>query len=198
MGEMDLIAEDQTRLVERSKNGDQDAMGELVRQNYQRSLRVARSILHNQQESEDAVQAAYGSAFHHLDTFRQTARFSSWITRIVMNESIMALRRLRVDRQVSLEQLTESRELSRYLASDIPTPEDFARSCEFRTRLAHALDGVPVKLRQSYVLFALFGLRMSEVADLLGLTAATVKSRIFRARCELRSRMRESSPVTSP
>jgi RNA polymerase sigma-70 factor, ECF subfamily len=104
MGNTVLMAEEsKMRLVELSKSGGQDAMTELVRRNYQRSLRVARSILHNQQESEDAVQAAYGSAFQHLDTFRQDSSFSTWITRIVMNESIMGVRRLRCGKKVRID-----------------------------------------------------------------------------------------------
>jgi len=192
MGNTVLIAEEtEMRLVKRSESGDQDAMTELVRRNYQRSLRVARSILHNQEESEDAVQAAYGSAFQHLDTFRQDSSFSTWITRIVMNESIMGVRRVRCGRKVSLEELTESRQLSQYLVAAEPTPEDIARYRELRTRLSRALAVVPLKLRKTYTLFAVSGLRMNEVAVTLGLTAATVKSRVFRARCELRSRMRD-------
>ena len=78
-------------LVEQCKHGDEEAMAKLVRRHYGSSLRIARSILRNQSDSEDAVQTAYGRAFQHLHTFRKEARFSTWITSIVVNQTRMHL-----------------------------------------------------------------------------------------------------------
>src|SRR5579864_5328302 len=91
-------------LVAQSKAGDKEAASELIRRHYASSLRLARAILRNQQDCEDAVQAAYCRAFQRLHTFREEARFSTWITSIVVNQSLMQLRRLRRATWLSLEE----------------------------------------------------------------------------------------------
>jgi RNA polymerase sigma-70 factor (ECF subfamily) len=191
---MTLVAEQSEKtLITRSMHGDQEAMTDLVRRHYPTSLRVARSILRNEQEAEDAVQSAYTSAFRHLETFRQDARFATWITRIVVNQSIMGLRRLQRARSVSLEELTADRGLTRYFTSGEPTPEDVAGRHETSTVICRALSKLPRKLRHAYAMYAVAGLPLNEVADKLGLSVAAVKTRVFRARSVLRSRLRRAS-----
>jgi RNA polymerase sigma-70 factor (ECF subfamily) len=88
-------------LIELGRRGDVAAVGELFERHYEISLRVARRILRCEAESQDAVQAAYCAAFEHLDTFRGDSSFRTWITRIVVNRCLMAMRHPWRQRRVS-------------------------------------------------------------------------------------------------
>src|SRR5580704_19355450 len=79
-------------LIACARRGDQEALGELFQRHYTSSLKVARRILRNSEDSQDAVQAGYLLAFRHLEAFRETASFRTWITRIVVNCCFMQLR----------------------------------------------------------------------------------------------------------
>ena len=80
------------QLISRARNGDEDAIAELFRRHYTHSISVARRILPSQEESLDAVQSAYLSAFRNIQSFREEASFKTWITRIVQNQCLMHLR----------------------------------------------------------------------------------------------------------
>ena len=175
-------------LVEQSKQGDEEAMAKLIQRHYGASLRIARSILRNESDSEDAVQTAYSRAFQHLHTFREEARFSTWITTIVVNQSRMHLRRERRATLLSLEELIHE-QIPQYLTSREPTPEESTARREISTAISRALARLPHGLRTPYTLHAVSGLPVAEVADKLGLSLSATKSRIFRARCTLESRL---------
>jgi RNA polymerase sigma-70 factor (ECF subfamily) len=175
-------------LVEQCKQGDEEAMAKLVRRHYGSSLRIARSILRNQSDSEDAVQTAYGRAFQHLHTFRKEARFSTWITSIVVNQTRMHLRSQRRATLLSLDEpIHEQTPL--YLKSRDPSPEESTARHETSTAISRAVARLPNGLRMPYTLHAVSGLPVAEVADKLGLSVSATKSRIFRARCSLESRL---------
>jgi RNA polymerase sigma-70 factor (ECF subfamily) len=175
-------------LVEKSKRGDQPALAQLIQRHYTVSLRVARSILRNQQDAEDAVQTAYCQAFQHLHDFREEARFSTWITSIVVNQSLMQLRRQRRTTLLSLEDPIGESPI-RYFTSREPTPEQSTARREIGVAISRALEKLPNGLRLAYTLHAVSGLPVNEVADQLGLSVSATKSRIFRARCRLESRL---------
>jgi RNA polymerase sigma-70 factor (ECF subfamily) len=184
-------------LVEESKRGDEHAMAELIRRHYAASLRIARSILRNQQDSEDAVQSAYCQAFQHLHGFREQARFSTWITSIVVNQSLMHLRRLRRATMLSLEDPIGESPI-RYFTSREPTPEERTGRREIASAISRALARLPNGLRLAYTLHAVSGMPVDEVARKLGLSVSATKSRIFRARSRLESRLYVSfGPVSS-
>ena len=181
-------------LVEKSKQGDEEAMAKLIRRHYGASLRIARSILRNQSDSEDAVQTAYGRAFQHLHTFREEARFSTWITSIVVNQSRMHLRRHRRATLLNFDE-TSHEQAHRYLTSREPTPEESTARYEISTAILGAVSRLPNGLRTPYTMHAVSGLPVAEVANRLGLSLSATKSRIFRARCTLQSRL---SPSNGP
>jgi RNA polymerase sigma-70 factor (ECF subfamily) len=186
-----IVEQKDQELVQQSKRGDAEVMTELIRRHYVASLRIARSILHNHQDSEDAVQAAYCRAFRHLHTFREQARFSTWITSIVVNQSLMHLRRVRRATLLSLEgPIAEQR--SRYFISREPTPEERTSRREIATAISRAVARLPNGLRVAYTLHAVSGMPVAEVANKLGLSVSATKSRIFRARCTLESRLNVS------
>jgi RNA polymerase sigma-70 factor (ECF subfamily) len=175
-------------LVEQSKQGDEAAVAHLIRRHYGTSLRIAQSILRNPPDSEDAVQTAYARAFRQLHTFREEARFSTWITSIVVNQSLMQLRRHRRATVLSLDEPIHER-TQRCLTSREPTPEESAVRHEISGAIARALARLPHGLRMPYTMHAISGLPITEVADRLGLSVSATKSRIFRARCSLQSRL---------
>ncbi|HEV8040590.1 MAG TPA: sigma-70 family RNA polymerase sigma factor [Bryobacteraceae bacterium] len=175
-------------LVNQSKQGNAEAMARLIRRHYGSSLRIARSILRNESDSEDAVQTAYSRAFQHLHTFREEARFSTWITSIVVNQSRMHLRSQRRATLLSLDEPTQA-QISLRLTSREPTPEESTAQREVSTAISRAVARLPNRLRKPYALHAVSGLPVAEVADKLGLSVSATKSRIFRARCTLESRL---------
>ena len=185
-----------TELVEGCRRSDKDAMTALIRRHYGTSIRIARSILHNAQDSEDAVQTAYCQAFQHLHSFREQARFSTWITSIVVNQSLMHLRRARRVTLLTLDEPAAGR--TRYFRSWDPTPEEIAARNEITSGISTALERLPKGLRPAYLLHAVSGLPVPEVARKLGLSVSAAKSRIFRARRTLESRLcRRFGPVRS-
>ena len=144
-------------LVEQCKHGDEEAMAKLVRRHYGSSLRIARSIVRSHSDSEDAVQTAYGRAFQHLHTFRKEARFSTWITSIVVNQTRMHLRSQRRAILLSLDEpIHEQTPL--YLKSRDPSPEESTARHETSTAISRAVARLPNGLRMPYTLHAVSGL----------------------------------------
>src|SRR5216684_4353415 len=95
---------DDLELVHASKNGDVAAFEQLVKRHDRRLHRIAQHVLHNTEDSEDAVQEAFLKAFQHLADFREDSQFSTWLIRITVNQSLMKLRKLRSIREVSLDE----------------------------------------------------------------------------------------------
>src|SRR5277367_2802629 len=175
-------------LVEQSKQGDEEAIAALIGRHYKGSVRMANSILRNQPDAEDVVQMAYSRAFQKLHTFREEARFSTWMTSIVVNLSLLHLRGKRRATLLSLEEPMNVR-TKVFLTSRDPTPEESAARREISTAISRALAKLPDNLRTPYHLHAISGLPLADVATRLGLSLSATKSRIFRARCTLESRL---------
>ena len=173
-------------LIAHGKRGDQSALAELFERHYASSLRVARGILRCEDDSQDAVQVAYCSAFQHIHNFRGDACFKTWITRIVVNCCLMQLRtRRRGAAFIYPDDLEENRGLD-ILTSPAPTPEKLTWSCEIRSAISHAVSRLPKPQREVYKLSA-SGLPVQEIAAALGLTVPAAKTRLFRARAGVRS-----------
>ena len=98
------VASGDLDLVHASKNGDVAAFEQLVKRYDRRLLRIAQSITHNREDSQDAVQEAFLKAFQHLGEFREDSKFSTWLIRITVNQSLMKLRKQRALREVSLDE----------------------------------------------------------------------------------------------
>jgi RNA polymerase sigma-70 factor (ECF subfamily) len=172
-------------LIDLGRHGDVAAIGELFERHYAVSLKVARRILYCDAESQDAVQAAYCSAFEHFDTFRGGSSFRTWITRIVVNCCLMAMRQPWRQRRVTSHGAPET-SLLRGFASPARTPEASAWNEEVAGALKRALCRLAPPLRAAYTLYALSEMPVSEVAASLGLTVPAAKSRIARARSAMR------------
>jgi RNA polymerase sigma-70 factor (ECF subfamily) len=192
----------EAELVGDARNGDRNAMAELFRRQYPRSIAIARRILRAREDSLDAVQSAYLSAFQKFPSFRAEASFKTWITRIVLNQCIMRLRephRRRIT--LSLDEPVPGGTLP-IIAVDSRTPEDLTLRAEIESVVADAVAKLPAALRDVFTRCNVFGLPIRDTAEALGLTVQATKTRLFRARSQLRQQLQTafaggSTPATS-
>lgn len=179
---------DDEALVMLARGQDEAAIRCLVRRHNQRLFRAARSIVGNDGEAEDVVQAAYVRAFSHLGEFRADARFSTWLTRIAMNEALGRLRRRRP--MADIAEVDVATSLGRIIPFPTvqPTldPEIEMSRLEVRALLERAIDDLPPAFRTVFVLRDVEGLSIEETADQLALRPETVRTRLHRARRQLR------------
>lgn len=140
-------------------------------------------------EALDAVQSAYLSAFRNLDSFRGESSFKTWITRIVTNQCLMRLRERARGHFVELDAAGIDA-VTFPIADRAPTPEDLALRKELRSALADAAGRLPERLREVFLRYTLSGFSLEETASALGLTIPATKTRLFRARTRIRSRLK--------
>ena len=179
-------------LVKLAKAGDVHAFELLMSQHRQRIYRAIFKITKNHEDSEDQVQETFMRAYRGLPQFREHSKFTSWLTRIALNQALMCLRRRRYS-QVSLDHPISTARDS--LRDDIydsrPNPEqDYAHS-EATENLRMELSRLPMSSRSVLVLRHLQEYTVEEAAIELGISVAAVKSRVLRARQSLRNRLRQ-------
>ena len=180
---------DDAALLARTAAREVGAFESLMRRHNSRLFRVARAILKDDASAEDAVQEAYLEAFRHSGTFRGDAQVSTWLTRIVINQSLMRLRRLKRDRVVVP---FEGQAPGGSRGSEGP-PDERTESpvvstlrAELRRLLERRIDELPATFRTVFVMRDVEEMSVQETADLLGIPPATVRTRLFRARALLR------------
>ena len=178
------------QLVALARTGGEDAFGELVRRHRQKCIDIAGYILRNRSEAEDEAQNAFVKAFRHLDQYQSEAEFSTWLMRIVSNQCLMALRVRRRSRMVYLDQPPTDQHVRRMeLPAAGPDPEGNLASQQLMHLLHAEIRGIPPLLRKVMELRDVEQLPMMDVADRLGITVPAAKSRLLRARIELRARL---------
>jgi RNA polymerase sigma-70 factor (ECF subfamily) len=159
----------------------------LMRQYNQRLFRVARSIVRDDADAEDALQDAYVQAFRKLDGFRGDAELSTWLTRIVINQALMRVRRRGRDRNVvSFTQRDPAAQELEVVDTHAESPSDAALRGEVRQVLERRIDELPEAFRTVFVMREVEEMTAREAADALGIPEATVRTRLFRARALLR------------
>jgi RNA polymerase sigma-70 factor (ECF subfamily) len=170
--------------VVRGVLGGDTALFELLMRRYnERVYRAARSILRDDAEAEDVMQQAYVNAFTHLHQFNGSARFSTWLTRIAINEALARVRRR--GRYEAYDEGTSNVEpFMRQTPSD--NPERQAFSHELRDLLESAVDTLPHGTREVFVMREVEGLSTSETAECLGVSEDVIKTRLSRGRATLR------------
>jgi RNA polymerase sigma-70 factor, ECF subfamily len=180
------------RLVDLAQQGDHTAFAELVRRYKSSCMKVALSMLRDREDAEDEVQTAIWKAYEHLGQFQRDARFSTWLTRIVVNQCLMKIRRLKRARFLYLDEgLTQDDVATIELKSTTATPEQDLARREVALVLNHEIDRIPPLLRHVFVLRDVRQLPMPDVAKQLGISVAAAKSRLLRARLELRERLKK-------
>ena len=154
--------------------------------NNRRLYRLARGIVRNDAEAEDVVQEAYAQAFAHLDGFRGQASLSTWLSRIAINEALGRLRKRRRAASVADRMAVEAKIIPFPLNASTDDPERTMAQREILQLVERATDDLPELYRVVFVARVIEGLSLDETADLLGLRAATVKTRLHRARSLIR------------
>jgi RNA polymerase sigma-70 factor, ECF subfamily len=179
---------DDESLVERARGRDEAAVRAITQRYNRRLFRVARSILRDDAEAEDVVQETYVRAITGLEHFRGDAAFGTWITRIAMNEALGRLRRRRptVDWETYGENRSQAEIIDFPLSAISSDPERTMAQGEIREVLERVIDELPDAFRAVFVARVVEGMSVEETADLFGLQAETVKTRLHRARNLLR------------
>jgi len=178
-------------LVRAAKGGDISAFEELVKRYDRNVFRIAQHITQNREDAEDVVQDAFLKAYGNLNQFQEQSKFYTWLVRIAVNEALMKLRRRRPERTVSLDEdvKTEEDSIPREVADWSPNPEQQYNQAELKEILSKTINGLPPSFRTVFVLRDVEGLSTEETADALNLSIPAVKSRLLRARLQLRERL---------
>jgi RNA polymerase sigma-70 factor (ECF subfamily) len=187
------------QLVGLAKQGDRDAFGELIQRHRRRCANLATAILRHRGEAEEETQNACWKAFKHIDQFHGEAEFSTWLLRIVENQCLMLIRQRRLAQFVHLDDLDPDRGST---PVQLPTPDADPEGELGRREVLQVLQseirGIPPLLRTVLVLRDVEELPVTDLAARLGITVAAVKSRLLRARAELRRRMLRHCTRTGP
>ncbi|SAL01907.1 RNA polymerase sigma factor [Caballeronia arationis] len=182
-----LNAEDQHELVRRIVTGDTSAFESLMRRHNRRLYRLARATLRNDSDAEDALQAAYLSAFRSMERFRGDSTLFTWLSRLVLNECFARLRRQkRRQNVIPIVDGIDDIEEEQGVAFDDDAPDRSAERAELRALLERKLDELPEIFRVVFVMRSVEEMTVEETAESLGIPEATVRSRHFRARSMLR------------
>jgi RNA polymerase sigma-70 factor (ECF subfamily) len=178
-------------LVERAKAGDTAAFEQLVKQYDRQIYRTALHITQNREDAEDITQDVFFKAFQKLEQFQGNSKFSTWLVRIAVNESLMRLRRRKTSKTVSMDQDVETEEgaIPRDFAEWRPNPEQIFSQSELGDILRKTIAGLPPGFRTVFTLRDIENLSTEETAEALGLSVPAVKSRLLRARLQLRERL---------
>lgn len=181
---------DETTLVRSAKAGDMAAFDQLIERHTAMVFRVAMHILASREDVEDVLQDSFLRAFQNLNGFEERARFSTWLTKIVVNSALMKLRSSRRWVTASLDEESEdASSLIDAVADWRPNPEQLYRESELREILERALASLPEGCRIVFALRDIEGLSTVETAEMLELNVNNVKSRLLRARLRLRSQL---------
>lgn len=165
-------------LVVRARSGDRDAFGVLVDRYADQARRVARAVLQDPDDADDAAQDAFLAALVKLDQYDSARRFGPWLMRIVANAATDRRRRRKVRSAVSLDE---------GLVAGGTRPDVMAERAVLLGRLREALAELPERRRIAVVLFDVEGYSHAEIAQVLGIPEGTVRSEVFHARRKLRA-----------
>jgi RNA polymerase sigma-70 factor (ECF subfamily) len=184
-------AKAELELVNRAREGDATAFSSLIRQYEGKIFRLAMNITQNREDAEDVLQESFLKAYEHLDQFQGNSKFYTWVVRIAVNQALMKLRKRKSDRSVSLDEQIDTGEdtVVREIAAWDPDPEVQYSQKELNSILTDAIDGLLPIYRTVFTLRDVDGLSTEETADVLDLSVPAVKSRLLRARLQLRDRL---------
>ena len=183
-------AADDLGLVHRVVRRDHGAFEIVMRRHNAQLFRVARAILKNDADAEDALQEAYLAAFRAMDRFQGTASLSTWLTRIVINEALGRLRKRKRD-DVVVGFVVDNRPIPGALehvvnCSSSESPEQMTFQTQMRQLLEQKIDALPLAFRTVFIMREVEDMTVQETAECLSIPAATVRTRLHRARAQLR------------
>ncbi len=182
--------DDESSLVARAKGGDGAAFSKLVERYERKIFRLAKRITQNEEDAEDVLQDSFLKAYEHIQGFQEQSKFYTWLVRIAVNESLMKLRKRRSGQVYSLDETVDTGEET--VAREIAVwdnPEQRYSQEELRGILQQAVDGLAPIFRTVFLLRDVEELSTEETAEALGISVPAVKSRLLRARLQLRDKL---------
>lgn len=185
---------DDATLVRLALSREAEAFRIIMTRNNQRLYRMARAILHNDSEAEDALQDAYMHAFARLESFRGDSALATWLSRIVINEALGRLRKKRreAEEKFPTEKAVVDARIIRFpVATSTDDPERNMAQRQILALIERTMDGLPEKFRVVLMARTIEGLSVEETAQLLGIKPETVKTRLYRARKLLHEKIDE-------
>jgi RNA polymerase sigma-70 factor, ECF subfamily len=183
----DLQAWSEEQLIAAAKAGRRAPFGELCERHVKKVFRVIHRIMRNREDAEDAVQDCFLSAFAHVKDFDERSRFTTWLTRIAINAALAKLRKNHWKREIPMNEANPHSELERHseIQDDAPDPEETYRLRERREILNAAILGLRPRARRVVELHQLQEHSLTETAQILGISTAAAKARMFHARVAL-------------
>jgi RNA polymerase sigma-70 factor (ECF subfamily) len=191
---IDYDALGDAELVQHARRRDAAALRVIMRRHNRRLYRVARAVTRDDSEAEDVVQEAYSLAFASLDKFRGDSSLATWLIRIALNEALGRKRRQRPTVELSAldtEHRNDAHIIQFPLMTSNPDPERAVAHRQIGRLMERAIDDLPEIFRIVFVMREIEELSVEETASLLGLPEATVKTRLHRARRQLRQTLEE-------
>jgi RNA polymerase sigma-70 factor (ECF subfamily) len=178
----------EAKLIAAAKSGDGPAFGVLCERHAEMILRVTFRITRNREDAEDAVQDSFMSAFVHLSNFDERARFATWLTRIAINSALGQLRKKRGIREIPMDEPSPAQESRPHLEipDRAPNPEENYRIQERKEIVGTAIGHLRPRSRKVVEVHQLGGFSVKETAQILGISMAAAKARMFHARAALR------------
>lgn len=186
---MDYGSRPNSALLALARSGNEEAFTELVRRNSRMIYRISRKVLKNHEDAEDTLQNVLVKVYQRLDGIEESARFSSWLFRVTFNEALMTLRRNRSRHLDNCVDITSMDAGGRGAAELQDTRVNNERQHMNRELAVKAMDRLNPALRRAFLLHKGQGWTHQEVAEELGITQATAKTRVFRARRQLKQEL---------
>jgi RNA polymerase sigma-70 factor (ECF subfamily) len=177
-------------LVARAQAGNEEAFSELVRRHSGQIFGLSLNMLRNREDAEDNLQNVLVKAFHNIRRFEGNSQFSTWLVRITINEALMKLRKRTSERISDYQSVGSHDEEPRSFPEIEDTRQDVERHYMSKDLARKAFHGLNPLLQDTFILQKAEGWTNRELAQALGITVSTVKSRIFRARVRLRAQLR--------
>lgn len=177
-------------LVRSAKQGEMAAFEELMKRHMKRVFAVAFHISRSREDAEDITQETFLKACCHLKDFHENAQFTTWVTRIAINTALMKARQSRLVQIDSKEEpFWEPTDTDELVPDWRPNPEEIYSRSQLRESLRKALEGLPLIYATVFVLRDVYGFSIEETAAALQLSVSTIKTRLLRARLQLRERL---------
>jgi len=174
-------------LVQKAQQDDERAFGKLVERYETKVYSLAMKMLRNPEDAEDVLQDTFLRAYRGIKSFQGNSTFSTWIYRITANSALMRLRKKQLP-TVSIDDADE-RETPINIADWSPGPVEQLLTQETQKAMGEAIDALPPEFKQVFILRDVEELSNAEVAEILDLSVAAVKSRLHRARLKVRNRL---------
>ncbi len=183
--------EDESPILALARQGDAKAFSELMRKYEGKIFRLAQHITQNREDAEDVLQETFLKAYEHLDQFQGNSKFYTWVVRIAVNQALMKLRKRKTDRSVSIDEGIDTGEdvVVREIAAWDEDPEQKYSREELGEILDSAVQSLAPPYRTVFILRDIDELSTEETAEALELSVPAVKSRLLRARLQLREKL---------